>query len=70
MNTASCLLAAAVEFASADDFVSNFDRYILTYDDVKNMGFQVSDDIVCRLIVIARCDVQSVCNAILTLHVV
>ena len=41
---------------------------MLTFDEVKNMGFEVADDIVCRLIIISRCDTQSVCNAILTLH--
>jgi len=69
LHMASGLLVAAVEFASADEFLSNFDKYMLTYDDVKNMGFEVADDIICRLIVISRCDVQSVCNAILTLHI-
>ena len=69
VHMASSLLAAAAEFASADDFLSNFDKYMLAYDDVQNMGFDVADDIVCRLIINARCDVQSVCNAILTLHI-
>ena len=69
LHMASGLLAAAAEFASADDLLSNFDKYMLVYDDVKNMGFDVADDIICRLIAISRCDVQSVCNAILTLHI-
>lgn len=69
VHMASGLFAAAAEFASADDLLSNFDKYMLAYDDVQNMGFDVADDIVCRLIVVSRCDVQSVCNAILTLHI-
>lgn len=68
LHMASSLLDAAVQFATADDLLSDFDRYMLTFDEVKNMGFEVADDIVCRLIIISRCDTQSVCNAILTLH--
>jgi hypothetical protein len=54
----------------ADDrehFLSNFGRYIQTYQDIKNMEFDAEEQTICRLIVVARADAQSVVNAILAL---
>ena len=63
------LFAAAQAYATADEMFENIDRYLLIYQDIKTMGFEVEDELVCRLIMIARADVQSVVNALLTLHV-
>jgi hypothetical protein len=68
LQMCSNLVAAAVEYATLQEFLDSFDRYVVTYVDVKNMGFDVTDETVCRLIMISRCDMQSTCNALLTLH--
>jgi hypothetical protein len=64
----SNLVAAASEFSTPQELHANLGRYLVTYENVKNMGFDVSDETVCRLMMISRCDIQSVCNALLTLH--
>jgi hypothetical protein len=68
LSMCSNLVAAASEFATVQQFLDSFARYVVSYQDVKNMGFGVTDETVCRLIMIARGDMQSTCNALLTLH--
>ncbi len=65
------LLAAAEQFADAEQLMQNMEKYILTFEDVHQMGFceSVDIEIVCRIIVISRADSQSVVNALLTLHI-
>jgi hypothetical protein len=48
-------------------FLSNFGRYVQTYEDIKKMEFAADEQTICRLIVVARGDAQAVVNAILAL---
>lgn len=54
----------------ADDrthFFGNFGRYVQTYEGIKHMEFEADEQTICRLIIVARADAQSVVNALLAL---
>jgi hypothetical protein len=67
--TISKRLLCAVDDLVGDreHILEHFMKYLRTYMDIKNMAFDADEMIICRLIVIARADAQSVVNAILAL---
>jgi hypothetical protein len=61
------LLAAADEYSDRTDLFTNMDKYVLAYQDVSMIGFDVAISIVCRLICINRGNTQAVVTTLMNM---